>query len=302
MRLKKPQQLKKGDLIRVVAPSSPFDKASFQSGVNVLKSWGFKVVYQKNIFSKGAYLAGSDQRRAKELITAINDPKAKAILFARGGYGSMRLISFLEKSKLNGPVKIVLGYSDITSINLYLQNRLGWGGFYGPVVAKDIHSKMNREAFDSLLACLTQKKISPIHGKQIKSLRSGKVSASLVGGCLTLVCASLGTSFEINTKNKILFLEDVNEKPYVIDRMLMQLKLAGKFDYCKGLIFGSLVGPNPDKHYVEAIKSVVKNYQFPILYNLPLGHGVKKLSIPLGVKVCLDTKSKSVSFLESAFK
>lgn len=304
MTLKKPKALKKGDTIRIVASSSPFNKRAFLQGVKLLNDWGFKTKYHRGIFAKEPYLAGTDKRRASELIQAINDDQAKAILFARGGYGAMRLLPLLDKAKLKSKPKIILGYSDITSLLHYFQQRLGWVNFYGPVVAKDLNKKAHKDTLQSFHKSLIS--TQTLNGYSLKgpiSLRRGSATGPLVGGCLSLIVSLMGTKYELNTDNKILFLEDTNERPYEIDRMLMHLKLAGKFNKCKGIVFGSLVGPNPTEHYIDTIKGIVSDYKFPVLFNFPAGHTKKKITLPLGIKVCLNTKhSRSLTFLEPALK
>ncbi|MBF0105750.1 MAG: LD-carboxypeptidase [Deltaproteobacteria bacterium] len=297
----KPTALKKGDLIRVVASSSPFNKPHFLEGIAYLNALGFKTQYEKGIFKKNDYLAGSDKRRAAELLSALNDAHAKAILFARGGYGAMRLLPFLDKTRIKSPPKIILGYSDITVILLYLQQRYGWVGFYGPVVAKDIHQKAHPTTLKSLRealmgtegkGCRTCSGLTPI--------KRGKATAPMIGGCLSLITALLGTKYEINTQGKILFLEDVGEKPYKVDRMLTQLKLAGKFDHCRGLVFGSLEDTASKKKYADAILRVLGDCPFPVMTGLKAGHGSVKMTLPLGIMTCLDAGKKSLTFMEPA--
>lgn len=302
MKLKKPKALKKGDTIHVVASSSPFDKTQFLKGVAVLKRWGFRVRYHKGIFKRHPYLAGSDKRRARELIHALNN-KAAAILFARGGYGSMRLLSLLDNEKITGHPKVILGYSDVTSLLIYLQKRLGWVNFYGPVVAGNLGANADSDTLDSLYTILTSTRpVGPYHFEDVVTIKKGRVRAPLVGGCLSLVTSLLGTQYELNTDNKILFLEDVNERPYEVDRMLMHLKLAGKLKKCRGLIFGPFVGPNPAEHYLKTVKDIVSECNFPVVFNFPAGHGPKKLSLPLGIQAELDATRKTLTFLEGALK
>lgn len=301
MKLLKPEALKSGDAIRIVASSSPFEKRHFFKGVAFLKSLGFKIKYEKGIFSKKHYLAGTDARRAHELVKALNDQSAKAVLFARGGYGMMRLLPFLDKAKLTQKPKIVLGYSDITALLGYLHHCLKWVCFYGPVVAKDIHAGASKDTLNSFYTGLTKKEpLDVFKFKDTITVTRGRVTAPITGGCLSLMVSLMGTPYEIDTDNKILFLEDVNEQPYQIDRMLMQLKLGKKFKKCRGLVFGSLAPKNKASHYIDTIKGVVKEYGFPVLFNFPAGHGHKQITLPLGVRACLDTAKQSLTYLESA--
>lgn len=293
--------LKAGDLIRVVASASPFDKQAFLEGVDVLSSWGFQVAYQDDIFSRSPYLAGNDHRRADELINALKDKECKAILFARGGYGSMRLLPQLEQARLSISPKIILGYSDITSILMYFLHRFDWPVFYGPVVAKDLSGETAKQTLTSLRSTLQG---SPSHSHSLKTckiLRHGKTKGKLMGGCLTLVTHLLGTEYMPNLKQSILFLEDTNEKPYQIDRMLTHLKLCGIFDSCQGVIIGSMNGPNPAKHYTQTIMDVLAPYKFPVVYGFAAGHSKIKTTLPLGTQVLLDTQNKTLSLIGSLF-
>ncbi|MFH1355659.1 MAG: LD-carboxypeptidase [bacterium] len=302
MNLVKPSPLKKGDTIHIVASSSPFERAAFEEGVTLLENWGFKVAYNDNIFDKIPYLAGTDERRAEELITALECPNTKAILFARGGYGAMRLLPLLDKNLKTPKAKIIIGYSDITCLLSYLYQRYQWMTFYGPVVSKDISNTMHEQTMASLQSHLTATNLEKtLTFNNAHSLYKGRATAPLTGGCLTLIVSLLGTSYEINTENKILFIEDTNEKPYEIDRMLTHLKLAGKFDHCSGLIFGSLKGPNPDEHYIETIKGITKEYNIPILFNIPVGHSNPKLTLPLGATITLNTENNTITFEESFY-
>lgn len=295
----KPDALNPGDVIRIVASSSPFEKEAFLAGVSILRQWGFTCRYDKGIFARDPYLAGSDDRRFKELVSALRDPQAKAILFARGGYGSMRLLSHLDRVKITGKPKIILGYSDITSLLTYFQNRLGWLTYYGPVVAKDLGKKTEALTLASLHKTLTSlEPLGALWFPGMRFLKAGRSQGKLVGGCLSLLVAGLGTPYEINTDDAILFLEDTHEKPYSIDRMLTHLKLAGKFKKCRGLVFGSLDGPNPDEHYQETILDALGNFTGPILYGLPAGHSKPKITVPLGGLVHLDSHKKLLKFSE----
>ena len=297
MSLVKPSPLKKGDTIHIVASSSPFERDDFDRGVALLKSWGYQVTYDESIFDRIPYLAGTDERRAAELIAALESQDCQAILFARGGYGAMRLLPYLDKANTKFTPKIVLGYSDISCLLSYIYNKHQWLTFYGPVIAKDLQPETHPETLESLKRVLSDQNLSEYSfHENVSTIKEGITQAPLIGGCLSIITSLLGTPYAINTDNHILFLEDINEKPYEIDRMLTQLKLAGKFDKCRGLIFGSLAGPNPQEHYIETIQTITKDYEFPVVFNLPFGHATPKLTLPLGLDTTLDTKQKRIIF------
>lgn len=298
----KPPVLKPGDTVRVVASSSPFNKESFLDGVGILEGLGLRVKYQKDIFAEHPYLAGSDTRRFGELKKALEDDATAAILFARGGYGAMRLVPFLQKAKIKTRPKIIAGFSDVTTLHLYFEKFWRWNSFYAPMIGG--HMRQMREGFtlDSFRRTLMDPKpLGRFSFSESIVVKRGSAEARLVGGCLTLVSASLGTPFEIATDGRILFVEDIHEKPYQIDRLLMQLKLAGKFKKCRGVIFGVLNGPNPVEHYVQTVREVFHDADFPILMNFPSGHIPKTFTLPLGTTVKMNARDKSVTFLESPF-
>ncbi|EKD42775.1 MAG: hypothetical protein ACD_73C00024G0001 [uncultured bacterium] len=295
----KPKALKAGDIIGIAAPASPFDPEEFHKGVDTLKQMGFQVYYRPDIFERKNYLAGSDQRRVEELKELFLNPEIKAIFFARGGYGMMRLLPHFKKEFVPILPKIILGYSDITSLLLHLLDAKKWITFYGPVVAKDLGTNIDQTTYDSLLETITSSKtLKPFSSSEIVTLKSGTANGVLTGGCLSLIVASLGTPYEIDTKDKILFMEDINEKPYAVDRMLTQLKLAGKLAQTKGIICGSFVNGGNTDYIREAIEDVLSDFEGPIVFNFPAGHGATKITLPLGIKVTLDADQKTLTFLE----
>lgn len=291
-----PEPLKKGDVIRIVAASSPFEKDAFLAGVRWLESQGFIIRYRKDIFTRLPYLAGNDERRADELGEALADDDAGAILFARGGYGAMRLLPFMKKMRKPAKPKIIMGYSDVTSLLVYFRQLFNWATFYGPVVAKDISAATPRISLRAVKEALT----TPWPGRtftfsQAKVIREGSAKAEIVGGCLTLVNAHLGTPYALDVRGKILFLEDVNEKPYQIDRFLTQLRHAGVFDRCCGVLIGSMAGPNPQRHYQKTVADFFAADKFPVVMGLPFGHLKNKLCLPLGMEARMKAQGKQVT-------
>lgn len=298
----KKKSLQRGDLIGIAAAASPFHKEAFLAGVEYLKKEGYEVYYRDDIFDKKDYLAGSDARRCQELIELLENPKIKAILFARGGYGSMRLLPYLDsyfKKRPKIQSKIIIGYSDLTSLLLYFLQNKKMSPYYGPVVAKDLGESTDPVTKSFLIKALSDvKPLGELKFNEVTTLKPGKATGELTGGCLSLVVASLGTPYEINTKGKILFLEDIHEKPYAVDRMLTQLTLAKKLKTLKGVIFGSLVYDGPESAMKEAILHGLQGFKGPVLYGFPAGHGKCKITFPLGVKVRIDSAKKTVDFLE----
>ncbi len=297
----KPPPLKPGDTIGIAASSSPFDRTEFEKGVKTLERAGFKVSFRQDIFDRHRYLAGSDKRRLDELVGLLENPDIQAIFFARGGYGMLRLLPLLTQKKISPTPKIILGYSDLTSLFIYLYQQWEWVTFYGPVVARDLGSSLNPETQKHLLEALSQTApLGPYCYSEMLSVRKGSCEGVMVGGCLSLVVASLGTPFEIETDNRILFLEDTNEKPYSVDRMLTQLVLAKKLEKVKGILFGSFSNGGELDHFREVAEDVLKDFKGPILFNFPAGHGPVKVTLPLGIQVRLDADKKTLTYLEEA--
>jgi len=248
--LKKPPPLRRGDTIAIAAPASCFDREAFLAGVARLEQLGFRTRFREDLFSKKRYLAGDDARRFAELKEFLLDDEVRAIFTARGGYGSMRLLPLLAELPRDLLPKILMGYSDITSFLNFAQQQWGWVTFQGPVVAKDISERMAPTGQASLLRCLSDPDpLGVLQPEGLATLHPGTARGRLVGGCLSLIVCSLGTPYQLNTKGSILYLEDVGEKLYSIDRMLTHLRLAGLFKGVRGIVFG----PLKDAHDLPAV-------------------------------------------------
>lgn len=303
--MQKPLRLNRGDRVGVVAPASPVRREMFEQGIRVLQDLGFDVVYG-DVFRKWRYLAGADDHRLQELLQALKDPEVKAIFFARGGYGSSRLLGQLAKKKIDTSPKILFGCSDITSLHQFFQSKYGWIVFHGPMPSGDFaRGQLHRASFD--LACL---QVAPyeLGPDQVQILQSGKAEGTLKGGCLTLLDASIGTPWETDWKNSILFLEDVSTKPYQIDRMLTRLNLAGKFDGVQGFIFGEMKDciqvPDQDYFLQDVILDILGGLQKPICFNFPSGHvSGPNWTLPLGVSASLHAVNTfKLQILEGAVR
>lgn len=301
----KPKALKKGDRIQIIAPASSFDRGAFDRGVERIKSWGFEVTYREDIFSKERYLAGDDGRRAEELIEAIENPEVQGIFVARGGYGCLRLLpfldSFIENLAQEIPAKVFLGYSDVTSLLNYFFQNLGWVTFHGPVVAKDIGDRLGDFGEKSLLKNLCQSEaLGEMTFPNLMTVVPGFANGVLVGGCLSLVTRSLGTPYQIETTGRVLYLEDVGELLYSVDRMLNHCRQAGIFENVHGILFGPLKDAHHQPEEIcSLLKDLLSDLQVPILFGYPSGHLYDMATIPLGIPVQIDANAKKVTFLES---
>lgn len=297
--MKQIRALKKGDTIGVAAPSSPFDRTKFMKGVHALERMGFKLYYRKDIFDQNRYLAGTDKRRAEEFTELLKMRDVAAVMFARGGYGSQRIIPLLNRDELKEHPKPVIGFSDITPLLAFLRQSCGFPTFYGPVVTQFGHTKGSTTADAFLNAVTTAGPVKNFHMGMSRVLKSGEALGELVGGCLSLINSSMGTPYELNAEGSILFIEEVNEKIYVLDRMLTQLKNSGVLAKTKGLIFGSILPPSDETYDVESmIKDVLKDYAGPVVTGFPAGHIDEFVTLPLGTKTKLVAKEDETPVIE----
>ena len=287
----KPSALRSGDLIGVVAPASNIKPDLLEEGCRELERLGFRTTWRPSITTTYRYFSGTDERRAAEFLEMLRNPEVRAIFCARGGYGSGRIIPYLEPELLQANPKIINGSSDITML-LSLLDRSGMVGFHGPMVATAIRQG-EAGYYRSLLLDVLKGEVVRFPTGNTRVLRSGKAEGRLIGGCLTLVTATLGTPYEIDTTDSILVLEDQDTKPYQIDRMLTQLKQAGKLQSVRGVVFGEMLNcfQNTTQGYTleEVILEVLGETEFPILYGFPTGHTAGPNAIvPFGVAARLD--------------
>jgi muramoyltetrapeptide carboxypeptidase len=293
----KPPALRTGDLVGIVAPASNIKPDLLEDGCRELEQLGFRTLYRPGITTTWRYFSGTVERRAAEFLEMLRNPEVRAIFCARGGYGSGRIIPYLEPELLHANPKIINGSSDITSL-LSLVDRSGLVGFHGPMVATAIRqgeSGYNRELMLSLLKGDAVR--FPLSGTSV--LRTGAADGRLIGGCLSLVVATLGTSYEIDTTDSILVVEDVDTKPYQVDRMLTQLQQAGKLDSVRGVVFGEMLNctQNANQGYTleEVIMDVLGDTSFPILFGFPTGHTTRpNAMVPFGVRARLKLDTESV--------
>jgi muramoyltetrapeptide carboxypeptidase len=306
-RVIKPLALRDGDVVAIVAPASNIKADYLARGVAEIERLGFRVKYDPGILDKARYTAGADERRASELTRAFADPEVKAVWVARGGYGAMRLFELLDEEELRRRPKIFIGYSDVTALHLYFYRRFGWVTFHGPMAAKDLAGGPEHYDRETLIKALTiAAPLGEIKSDRTEALHRGaKVSGRLLGGCLSLISAMMGTPDEIDTRGSILFLEDTATRPYAIDRMLQQLKLAGKFDEVRGIVFGEMTDcvQHADQGYriQDVLAERTADLNIPVMFGLPSGHSpVGNLTLPLGVMATLDVDRGLLSVDEAA--
>jgi muramoyltetrapeptide carboxypeptidase len=299
----KPKSLSTGARIQVVLPASPVRQDFFEPGMNALRDLGFDVVYGNDVYRQWRYMAGTDDVRNRELWQALEDPAIEAIFFARGGYGSSRLLRMIP-DRIKPVPKILLGCSDITSLHLYFQEIHHWIVFHGPMASGDF--ARGHVHLGSMKSALMQTEPYELTPQAIETLIPGTAEGVLTGGCLTLVEAATGTGWEPSFDNKILFLEDVGTKPYQIDRMLTHLKILGKLDRVNAFIFGEMKDciqvQNQGYTIQEVLIDLLSEFQKPLFFNFPSGHvSGMNWTLPFGVRAKVSSDSGfRLSILEGA--
>ena len=287
----RPAALRQGDCIGLAAPASPFREEALHAGVGVLQEMGFRVRYAPRVFERYRYLAGRDAERAAELQSLFADPDVKAVFCCRGGYGSQRLLPFLDAAAMRAHPKLFMGYSDLTSLLGYLDACCGLATLHGPVVCGDLRREFSAAARRQLLGVLTGDlaAMQPPDACQdgLTVLREGDAEGRLLGGCLSVFACAVGTPYQPSTQGAILFLEDKGERLYAIDRLLTTLKLSGLLQGVRGLVFGCFERVAADAHLPydakDIIVDVLGDLGIPILYGFPSGHCPQPLTLPFGV-------------------
>ena len=296
-----PPPLKKGDTIMYIAPAGYVDDSLqyMKRADSLLKSWGFHIKYPKNLYQRSFTFAGTDKQRLEQLQSAFNDPTIKVIWCARGGYGSVRIIDDIDFSKFNRHPKWVIGYSDITVLHSLLHQK-GYQSVHAfmPISLAHHRPKRRKQAIRSLKDFFQNKRLSYTIPSDSLNIQ-GRGKGIVVGGNISLLVSLLGSKYQINTDNKILFLEDVGEYEYSYDRMIYALKNAGYFDHLKALIIGGTgIKNDPDEEdFGESVKEIilkhVKNKGYPVIFNFPAGHVVDNRTLIFGREASVRVKKDS---------
>ena len=299
--LLKARAIHPGDRIAIVAPAGPIDEARLKAGQCLITEMGFEPVCRADIMERSGYLAGSDERRAAELMQWLADPEVSALWCARGGYGSSRILSRLDPAQFRAARKPLVGFSDITALLLWQRSQAGLMGLHGPMF--DAGSLPTGEGIEALAGALRGGRPRPpaLVGR---GLTGGQAVGRLTGGSLSLSVASLGTPWEIQTRGAILMLEDVTEPPYRIDRMLDQLRSAGKFDRVVGIGLGDMTDCEDGRYPGRDVESVLNDFfrplGVPVVLDLPFGHGDRNRAWPHGGRASIDGDRGELDLLESA--
>ncbi len=301
--IKTPPYLKKGDTVGITCPAGYMAKEKAQTCIETLQQWGYQVMVGKTLGSKSAnYFSGSDEERLNELQAMLDDDSINAILFGRGGYGVGRIIDELNFTKFKRKPKWIIGFSDITVLHAHIYTNCKIASIHAPMAAAFNDGGSENEFVQSLKKMLVGKKNKyscPTHSFN----KQGTATGELVGGNLSLLAHLTGTKSDINTKNKILFIEDIGEYMYGIDRMLYQLKRSGKFDHLAGLVIGGFTDMKDTdrpfgKSFDEVINDIVKDYDYPVCFNFPVSHGKENYALKTGGTYQLSVGKKTVRLSE----
>lgn len=317
----KPKKLKPGDTIAVIATSSPTDSERVMKAEKGLRTLGLNPIFYPSCFSNHGHLAGTDTTRLKDVHDAFLNPSHKGILCLKGGAGAMRLLDKIDYDIIKHNPKLFIGFSDVTALHLAFASKCNLSTVHGPMALSEMfqygeEEKVTLEEFTldsfskAIFGTAPMGTIENPDGFEIQSLVSGIATGEIIGGNLSLIAATLGTPYEIDTRGKILFIEDTHESNYVLDRLLTSLSLAGKFKDCNGIVLGTWTGCTAEtkKSYKGVdlpldtiIKEVISPYGKPMINGLYAGHNFPQITLPLGVKVTLDATKGTLTYVETHF-
>jgi muramoyltetrapeptide carboxypeptidase len=304
--IRKPPALRQGDRIAIVAPASPFVRDELEAGAAELARLGFEPVIDERVYARERYVSGPPELRAAHLADAWADPSIAALVCARGGYGSVQVLPLLDAAAFRRTPKIFLGYSDVTSVLTWLTQAVGCVAFHGPMVAGRFSHGPARYDQATLLAAVSRTEpIGRLSPPSLEIVQPGEGAGPLLGGTLTQLVASLGTPFAFDPPaGHVLFLDEVNERPYRLDRMLVQLALSGLVARASAIVFNEL--PNCDEpeggvHAIDTIRSVLRGFEGPIVRGFPSGHTPgAAMTLPFGVRVTVSARSTPALIVEEA--
>ena len=310
----KPMRLKVGDTLGVIAPSSALSEKTVTRAIENLTNLGFKIKLGKNVRAQNGYLAGTDTQRLEDLHWAFADPEVDAVWCIRGGYGATRLLPKVDFKLIKKNPKIFIGYSDITALHVAIFQKTGLVTFHGPVGTSDYTDFTKPNVWNLLTNPTPQYKLinAEINAKNESNLfkteviTAGKCRGQLIGGNLSLLSAMDGTPFALdNLKGKILFMEDIDERPYRVDRMLTQMLQSHDLSKLAGIALGIFEGCNPktDENslsLMDCLKDRLGNLGIPVIYGLSFGHISNQYTLPVGIEAEMDTETGILTLLDSA--
>lgn len=306
-RLIKPPRLRAGDKIAIVAPASAFSRDEFDQGLAELRALDFEPVYEDSVFSRHrGYLSGDAETRAHAFLRAWRDPSISGLVAVRGGYGSVHLLPYLEREDLRRTPKALIGYSDLTTLLSYLTTRCGIVSFHGPMLERRLSRGADGYDRRSFIAALTvAEPLGELAPAEVETLRPGEAAGPLAGGTIAQLTASLGTPYAFDPPvGHVLFLEDVGERPYRLDRMVTQLQLAGILGRASAIVLGEFVEcdePRGEPAGRSVLANVLKDFSGPIIYGFPSGHTTRAfVTLPFGVRARVIADRRPRIIIEEA--
>ncbi len=303
--MKYPKKLKKGDCIGLVCPSSPIETEKIEECKAAVEKLGFKTKLADNLdLDFGYFMAGDGEVRANWINQMFKDPEVDGIICVRGGDGAGRLLEHLDAEIIKNNPKFFMGYSDVTVLNLFINQICGFTTFHGPMVYSNMLENFDDETKESFLYAANADapyQFKNPEGEPIKTLKEGVGEGEITGGNLSLINASIGTIIDIDTKDKVLFIEEVTEPITKFDKWLFQLRNSGKFNDCRGIIIGQITDCtndfNKDYTILDCFIDATEGFDFPILYNVASGHDFPMMTIPLGAKCRIDGYKSTIEIL-----
>ena len=302
----KPRALKAGDRIAVVSPASPFSREEFDKGVTELRRLGFEPVYDESVFARSGYVSGPPQLRAAAWLRAWSDPDIAALIAVRGGYGSVHLLPYLDAYRDRLVPKLFIGYSDNTSLLSWLTCKCGMTALHGPMLEGRLARGADGYDEHSFMRLVSGEGAGlELRPPGLVALRGGEAAGPLYGGTLTQLAASMGTPYAFDPPQRcVLFLEDVNERPYRVDRLLTQLRLGGILDRAAALVFGEMRGceeAGGQPAIRDVLTRLTESFSGPVLLGFPSGHTTgPSWSLPLGVHVRVTTEPHPLLVVEES--
>jgi muramoyltetrapeptide carboxypeptidase len=310
----KPPRLKTGNTIGLISPGSYITGQELNDSIKNLNELGFNVVYTNNILLQNGYFAGTDEERASDVNQMFSRNDVAGIVCTRGGYGCTRILPLLDYTVIKSNPKVFIGYSDVTSLLYGIYKETGLVCFHGPVGTStyndftiDYFRKTVMNPEENLILINPEPESEDDEYKPL-TINSGVATGELIGGNLSVVVSLIGTPYDVDTRNKIIFLEEMEEDPYRIDRMLTQMRMAGKFEGAAGIALGVFKDckPSPKSSFdssftlVEVLNNRLSDLNIPVVYGMSFGHLKNKFILPVGIKAELDSSRQTITLLETA--
>ncbi|MFW5968621.1 MAG: S66 peptidase family protein [Persicimonas sp.] len=304
----RPRALSPGDRVRVISPAGPVTPELLEEGLETLRGWGLSVELDEEIYARcerADYLAGEDAARLAAVERALEDPDIKAVVFSRGGYGTMRLLEHLDADALRAHPKLWVGFSDITALHLFAVQEAGLVTLHGPVVKSfRLHREDAYDSLEKLRAALFGERGDEVRIDGLRTVRKGRARGPLLGGNLSLVAAMVGSPYCPDLNGAILLLEEVGEEDYRLDRLFTSLRLSERAAHPAGIVLGDFTkcaGAHVDAEGIDnLIAQLAREFDCPVVADFPTGHGSRNVPVPMGVEATLDAARGTLTLATSA--